>query len=64
MIRPILAQTIRGILSHPTSVLITIGTVSASLSILVAALCAAFNLDRLSAQWEKGGDVLLSLIHI
>ena len=61
MIRPVIAQTMRGILSHPTSVLITIGTVSASLSILVAALCAAFNLDRLSAQWEKGGDVLVFL---
>ena len=61
MIRPIIAQTVRGILSHPTSVLITIGTVSASLSILVATLCVAFNLDRLSAQWEEGGDLLVFL---
>jgi cell division transport system permease protein len=61
LMRAILSQTFRGISTHLTAQLITVATISASLSILAATLTLAFNLDRISTQWERGGEVLVFL---
>ena len=62
VVRAVCKHALYGLVTHPTALIVTIGTVSASLSILAAALSLAFNLDELSKQWERGGEVL-AFIH-
>lgn len=59
LLRAILAQAFHGLLTHPTTQLVTIATIAASLSILTTALSLAFNLEALSTQWKQGGEILL-----
>lgn len=59
--RAIIRQTFKGMRRRLTSQWVTIGSVAAMQSIFAATLLLAFNLDRLSEQWERGGDVLVFL---
>ena len=59
LLRAIFSQALHGLLTHPTTQLVTIATVAASLSILSTALNLAFNLEALSTQWKQGGEILL-----
>lgn len=61
VLRSIIRQTLKGMGRRMTTQWVTIGSVAAMQSIFAATLLLAFNLDRLSEQWERGGDVLVFL---
>ena len=61
VLRSVIRQTLKGMARRLTSQWVTVGSVAAMQSIFAATLLLAFNLDRLSEQWERGGDVLVFL---
>lgn len=61
VLRSIVRQTVLGMLRRLPTQWVMIACVAAMQSILAATLLLAFNLDRLSEQWERGGDVLVFL---
>ena len=61
VLRSIVRQTLLGMSRRLTTQWVMIACVAAMQSILAATLLLAFNLDRLSEQWERGGDVLVFL---
>ncbi len=61
MLRAVLRQTILGMVRRLPTQWVMIASVAAMQSILAATILLAFNLDRLSEQWERGGDLLVFL---
>ena len=59
VLRAILRQTILGMGRRFTTQWVMVACVAAMQSIFAATLLLAFNLDLLSAQWERGGDLLI-----
>ena len=57
----VLRQTYLGMGRRLTAQWVTISAVAAMQSIFAASLLLAFNLDQLSQQWERGGDILVFL---
>jgi cell division transport system permease protein len=61
MIASIARQTLRALLRRPLSQLITVALIGASASLLAVSLTVSLNLERLSARWEEGGELLAVL---
>ena len=61
VLRAVLRQTILGMTRRLPTQWVMIASVAAMQSILAATLLLAFNLDRLSEQWQRGGDLLVFL---
>ena len=61
VLRAVLRQTIVGMGRRLPTQWVMIACVAAMQSILAATILLAFNLDRLSEQWERGGDLLVFL---
>lgn len=59
VLRSIIRQTLLGMSRRFTTQWVMVACVAAMQSILAATLLLAFNLDLLSAQWERGGDLLI-----
>lgn len=59
VLRSILRQTLLGMARRFTTQWVVIACVAAMQSIFAATLLLAFNLDLLSDQWERGGDLLV-----
>lgn len=61
VLRSITRQTLLGMVRRLPTQWVMIACVAAMQSILAATILLAFNLDQLSEQWERGGDVLVFL---
>lgn len=61
MIAAVARQTLRALLRRPLSQLITVALIGASASLLAVSLTVSVNLERLSARWEEGGELLAVL---
>ena len=61
VLRSITRQTLLGMIRRLPTQWVMIACVAAMQSILAATILLAFNLDQLSEQWERGGDVLVFL---